>query len=168
MAGAIWPNTTGCCGDTQTLLIGTSFLAHKGEVCDVFYAALTHLPLCRIYASVNNVSISSDNSLSPFCRQAIIQTNAGLLPIGPSDTKFFEIVIKVQNFSLTKKHLKTSSGKWRPFVQGDIGWSLQFYVQCEVISCYKHSRWYWELHMKFAYTVSAIFPRNDSLFDSRG
>ena len=34
-------------------------------------------PLCRIYASVTFVSISSDNGLSPDRRQAITWTNAG-------------------------------------------------------------------------------------------
>ena len=33
---------------------------------------LTHLRLVRIYASVNRVSIGSDNGLSPVRRQAII------------------------------------------------------------------------------------------------
>ena len=33
---------------------------------------LTHLPLCRIYASMNCVSIGSDNDLSPIRRQPII------------------------------------------------------------------------------------------------
>ena len=38
---------------------------------------LTHLPYCRIYASVNWVSIGSDNDLSP------IQHQGGLFSIGP-------------------------------------------------------------------------------------
>ena len=33
---------------------------------------LTHLPSCRIYASVEQVSIDSNNGLSPILRQAII------------------------------------------------------------------------------------------------
>ena len=40
---------------------------HEGELYD-----LTHLPLVRIYASVNRVSNASDNGLSPIRRQAII------------------------------------------------------------------------------------------------
>ena len=35
-----------------------------------------------MYASVNGVSIGSDNGLSPVRRQAITWTNAGLLSIG--------------------------------------------------------------------------------------
>ena len=45
--------------------------------------SLIHLPKCGIYASLNQVSIGSDNGLPPTCRQAIIRTNAGLLSIGP-------------------------------------------------------------------------------------
>ena len=60
--------------------------------------------------------IGSDNSLSP--GQAIIWTNAGILLIGPMGTKFNEILIEIQTFSFKKMHLKTSSGKWRPFCLG--------------------------------------------------
>ena len=42
-----------------------------------------HPPQCRIYASVNQVNTGSNNGLSPIWRQAIIQTNTGLLSIGP-------------------------------------------------------------------------------------
>ena len=48
-------------------------------------------------------------------RQAITWTNADILSIGPLETSFSEIRIKIQNFSFTKMHLKISSGKWRPF-----------------------------------------------------
>ena len=80
---------------------------------------LTHLPLVpHIYASVNWVSCGSDNGLSPIQRQAIIETNAGLLSIGPLWTNFSEIVINIQSFSFTKMHLKISSAKWRSFCAG--------------------------------------------------
>ena len=55
-------------------------------------------PLCCIYASMNWVSICSDNGLSPIRRQAIILTNAGLLPIGSLGTNFSEFLIKIQIF----------------------------------------------------------------------
>ena len=45
---------------------------------------LTHPPpppSCRIYASVNWVSIGSDNSFSPVRRQAITWTNADLMQL---------------------------------------------------------------------------------------
>ena len=51
-------------------------------------------PLCLIYASVNRVSIDSDNGLSPIRRQAIIWTNTGLSSIAPSGTIFSEILAK--------------------------------------------------------------------------
>ena len=44
---------------------------------------------------MNQVSIGSDNGLSPIRRQAIIWTNAGLLSIGPLETNFSEILIKI-------------------------------------------------------------------------
>ena len=62
--------------------------------------------------------IGSDNGLSPGRRQAIIWTNDGLLLIGPLETNFGEIVIKVHTFSFKKMRLKMSSGKWRPFCLG--------------------------------------------------
>ena len=39
--------------------------------------------LCRIYASVNRVSIGLDNDLSPIRRRAIISTKIRSLLIGP-------------------------------------------------------------------------------------
>ena len=64
---------------------------------------------------MNRVNIGSDNGLSPIRCQAIILTNAGLLSTGPLGTNFIEFLIKIQNFSLTKMHLKILSVKWWPF-----------------------------------------------------
>ena len=75
-------------------------------------------PKCSIYATVSWVSIGSDNGFSPVRRQAIIWTNAGLLSIGPLGTNFSEILIKIQNFPITKMHLEISSAKRRPFCSG--------------------------------------------------
>ena len=47
---------------------------------------------------MNRISIGSVNGLSPIQRQAIIWTNAGLLPIGPLGTDFSEILIKYKRF----------------------------------------------------------------------
>ena len=71
-----------------------------------------------MYASVNRVSICSNNGLSPIRRQAIILTNAGRLSIGLLATNVSEILIKIQNFSFTKMHLKISFAKWWPFCPG--------------------------------------------------
>ena len=38
--------------------------------------------------------------------------------IGPLGTNSYEILIKIQNFSFTKMHLKISSVKWQPFCPG--------------------------------------------------
>ena len=68
---------------------------------------------------VNKLTIiGSDNGLSPGRRQAIIWTNAGILLIGPLETNFSEILIRIQAFSFKKMHLKMSSGKWRPSCLG--------------------------------------------------
>ena len=72
----------------------------------------------RIYASLNWVTIGSDNGLSPGRRQAIIWTNAGILLIGPLGTNFSENLIAILTFSFTKMRLKVSSAKWRPFCLG--------------------------------------------------
>ena len=60
----------------------------------------------------------SDNGLSPGRGQAVIWTNAEILLIGLLGTKFSEILIKIDTFSLKKMRLKVSSGKWRPFCLG--------------------------------------------------
>ena len=60
----------------------------------------------------------SDNGLSPGRRQAIIQTNAGILLIWPLGTNFSEILIEINTFSFKKMHLKMPSGKWSPFCLG--------------------------------------------------
>ena len=73
----------------------------------------------RIYASVNWVSIGSDNGLSPIRRQDIILTNAGLLSIGPLGTNFSEVLIKIQYFSFTKMQRKTSSAMAAILSRGD-------------------------------------------------
>ena len=48
----------------------------------------------------------------------LIWTNAGLLSIGPLRTYLSENLIKMQQFSLKKMHLKMSPGKWRPSCLG--------------------------------------------------
>ena len=68
------------------------FLTHRGRV--------THI--CVIKLTI----IGSDNGLSPDRRQAIIRTNAGILSIWHLRTNFSEILIKIQNFSFMKMHLK--------------------------------------------------------------
>ena len=49
-----------------------------------------------MYTSVNQVSIASDNGLSPIRRQAIIRTSAGLFLIGPLGTNLPEILTTIQ------------------------------------------------------------------------
>ena len=82
-------------------MLCSSYLTHWGRV--------THICV------VNLTIIGSDNGLSPGWRQAIIQTNAGILLIGPLGASFSEILIGIQTFSFKKMLLKMSSAKWRPF-----------------------------------------------------
>ena len=106
----------------------------------------------RIYVSMNWVIVGSDNGLSPIRRQAIFCTNAEILLIGPSETKFSEIFIGIQTFSLMKWHLKTSSVKWSLFCLGLNGlmpksktyrWSPKCCIM--LTSWMKHFSRYWPL-----------------------
>ena len=64
---------------------------------------------------MTNISVSkptiigSDSGFVPGRRQAIIWTSAGILLIGPLGTKFSEILVRIQTFSLRKMHLNMSS-----------------------------------------------------------
>ena len=95
---------------------------------------LTHLPLVPHVCVKESVNIGSDNGLSPNRRQAIIQTNVWLLSIGLLGTNFSENLIKIQNFSFTKMHLKTSSAKWRPFFPGGDELTLLYPVKPEALA----------------------------------
>ena len=78
-------------------------------------------PMGRGYPSrslIYNFLVGSDNGLSPDSCQGIIWTNAGIVLIGPWGTYFNEILIKIQQVSFRKVHLKMLSGKWRPFCLG--------------------------------------------------
>ena len=59
-------------------LINTAFCLHRPTLCSVYQNVLQTLSLWRIYASVNQAIIGSDNGLSPGPCQAIIWTNAGI------------------------------------------------------------------------------------------
>ena len=64
------------------------------------------------------IIIGSDIGLSPDRCHAIIWTNAGLLSIGPLLIYFSENLIKIQQFSLRKMHMKMSPAKWHPSCLG--------------------------------------------------
>ena len=81
-------------------------VCHAGSKVDT--SSLTPAPKCHIYGSVNWVSIGSDNGLSPIRHQAIVYTNLGLLSNGTLGTNFSKILIKIQNCSFMKTHLKIS------------------------------------------------------------
>ena len=100
------------------------YMLHLGRT----QVSLTHLLV--VPHQPHRISIGSVNGLSPIRRQAIIWTNAGLLWIGPLGTNFSEILIKIQTFSFTKMHLKSSSAKWRPFYPG--GDELRYELECYI------------------------------------
>ena len=83
-----------------------------------WYPAPSSSAAYHIYASMNWVSIGSDNGLSPVRRQAVIETNAGILLIGTLGTNFSEILIEILTFSFKKMRLRVSSAKRRPFYLG--------------------------------------------------
>ena len=53
-----------------------------------------------------------------FGTKPLFWTNVGLVSTGPLGTNLSEFVIKIQNFSFMKMHLKISPAKWRPFCPG--------------------------------------------------
>ena len=53
-----------------------------------------------------------------FGAKSLSEPIALLLSIGPLETNFGEILIKIQNFSFWKMHLKILSAKWGPFCPG--------------------------------------------------
>ena len=67
----------------------------------------------------NWLNIGSGNCLSPVRLQAITLTYAASLLIGPLQTNFNEIQIKLQNFLFMKIHLKMLSDKMQPFCPGE-------------------------------------------------
>ena len=91
---------------------------HKTGVSPVIFIVLTHWVWATHICVGKLTIIGSDNGLSPWRRQAIIWTSAGILLIGPLGINFSEILIGIQRFSFKKIHLKMSSGKWRPFCLG--------------------------------------------------
>ena len=82
------------------------------------YIVLTHRGRVTHICVGNSTIIVSDNGLSPYRRQAIIWTNAGILLIGPLGTNLSEILIEILTFSFMKMRLKVSSAKRRPFCLG--------------------------------------------------
>ena len=69
----------------------------------------------RIYASANYVNTGSDNGLSLGRRQAIICTNADIVPIRPQGIKLNKTSFEIQIFSFKKMQFKVPPAKWRPF-----------------------------------------------------
>ena len=101
-----FPHIPSCEGQFGLLLLNVSNL-DKLTTSLTHWGRMTHICVGKL------IIIGSDNGLSPDRRQAIIWTNAELLSIGPLRTYFSENLIKMQQFSLKKMHVKMSSAKWR-------------------------------------------------------
>ena len=91
----------------------------------IFQASMYKRMIERCYENlVPHICVSesgnkgSDIGLLPVRHQAIISTNAELLSIRPLETNFIESLIKIQNFSFMKLHLKILSVKCRLFSPG--------------------------------------------------
>ena len=84
----------------------------KIEVDLTHWGQMTHICVGKL------ITIVSDNGLSPGRHQAVIETNAGILLIGPLGTNLSELLIGIKTFSFKKMHLKMSSAKWRLFCLG--------------------------------------------------
>ena len=84
--------------DVQVRLLACSQLIITESCINV--CSFMHLPL--VYASMNWVSIGSDNGLSPGQHQTIIWSNAGILSIRAQTTHFNEILFWIQILSLKK------------------------------------------------------------------
>ena len=90
---------------------------------------------------MNWVNISSGNGLSPLQRQAITWTNADLLLVGPLETNFSEIWIKIHVFSFIKIHTFEDGGQ---FVRGGGGGGVKNNMFFYKISNYIPDKW-WKL-----------------------
>ena len=107
----------------------------------------------------------------------------GYYQLGPLWTNFSEILIKIQNFSLTKMHMKISSAKWRPLLsrgqrvnspvldagRADVG-------RCSACGDPVSSQWWWPWrhvtcalgHMlALAHAAAAEYPQHPAAEDAR-
>ena len=83
-------------------------------ICTFYSLWLTHWGRLMNICISKLIIIGSDNGLLPGRRQDIIWINAQILLIGPLETKFSDITIKIHTFSFNKTHWKMSSVKWWP------------------------------------------------------
>ena len=110
-------------GNRTALTIITETPDHDAHKRDIFVSSYpqfikTHWGRATHICVSKLTIIVSDNCLSPGRRQAITWINDGILLIGPLGTNVSEILSKMLTFSFKKRHLKTSSVKWRPFCLG--------------------------------------------------
>ena len=113
----------------QSIFNHASYLDKPAHIAETFLLQLMLLIHIRIYLT-NGLKLwysycrpiteqssvtGSDHGLSPGRCQAIIWTNVEILLTGPLRSNCSEILIEFLLFSFTKRRLKVSSAKWRPF-----------------------------------------------------
>ena len=128
---------------------------------------LTHWGRATHICIGNLTIIGSDNGLSPYRRQAIIWTNAGILLIGPLGTNFSEISIEILIFSFKKMRLKVSSAKWRPFCLSLNELKAKGCTECSI----RYFWWFvllWSYHQLSLHDQPWILPCIKSIFDKLG
>ena len=87
----------------------------------------------------------------------IIWTRAVILSIGPLATNISDILIKIENFSFTKMHLKASSVERKPFVQGEWVNSHNIYRTHECTPDYSSKCHEWNCYYYCIYSISLNF-----------
>ena len=85
---------------------------------NIAVVSLTHWSQVTHIGVIKLTIIGSDNGLSPSWCQAIIWTNAILLPLGTSGANFSEIFSELHAFSFEKVHLQMLPAKWRQLCLG--------------------------------------------------
>ena len=90
----------------------------RTKACHVYTYAITHWGRVAHICVGKQITIGSDNGLSPERRQAIIWIISKISLIGTLRTNFSQILSEIHTFSLKKMHLKMSSAKWRQFYLG--------------------------------------------------
>ena len=110
-----WPWSISPYGITRPLWVSSYWNAVTAMVCAIWIVDLNHQGRVMHICVGKSTNIGSNNGMLPGRRQAIIWTNAGILLIGPLETNFSEILIKIFTFSFKKMYLKMSSGWWQKF-----------------------------------------------------
>ena len=144
------------CDDFMSIPVSKVHGANMGPTWVLSAPAGPHVGPMHICVS-KPTTIGSDNGLSPGRRQAIIWTSAGILLIGPLETNFSEVSIRIQTFSFKKMHLKVLSAKWHPFVSPQCG--NECYQLVFTPSSFSQTEWWSQVpHVWFLSMLPIMHP----------